>query len=484
VSSIFPKRGELTYYTMQVAAPRPFKEPPMYLKSLTLHNIKLIKELTLDFTHKDEPRKGEPRMWTVIIGPNGTCKTAILQAIALAAAGQSSWLALGGDLARLQRIEGMTPKDAANEDADPKPVDAPLQIEAQLHATHDAEGNAHTPHKNIDIKLKLDRTELVYQDDKNDRLEAKDLDDARRKQSEGWFISAHSQDRGLPENWADNAHRDSNARLINLFERGSSPGLHITRRFADDKERVSAFNKLIQVILRQPEAFFPGLNDMELRGRPNQQDPAGIKLKRIVQPLGTSGKAIKISPSQLGHGHQSTLAWIAELIGHYMKQSSAPLPKNNNADSTHLKSLASFEGIVLVDEIDETLHPEWQLSLIPSLHHLFPKLQFIVTTHSPLMLARLQPDEIVKLKLNEETGLVTRDLNVLDPRTKSAGELYDYYFGVSRTIPPLLADHLDYYRFYAKKADRTNEQDSRVKEARTALLSYGIGVPFEPFKRG
>ena len=45
--------------------------------------MKLLRDFTLDFNTAD----GAPRMWTVIIGPNGTAKTTILQAIALAAAG-------------------------------------------------------------------------------------------------------------------------------------------------------------------------------------------------------------------------------------------------------------------------------------------------------------------------------------------------------------------------------------------------------------
>ena len=40
-------------------------------------------------------------------------------------------------------------------------------------------------------------------------------------------------------------------------------------------------------------------------------------------------------------------------------------------------------GIVLIDEIDAHLHPSWQREIGPWLTKLFPKLQFIVTTHSP-----------------------------------------------------------------------------------------------------
>ncbi|HND29957.1 MAG TPA: AAA family ATPase, partial [Myxococcota bacterium] len=63
----------------------------MYLESLTLKNLRRCRDLRMDFT-----RGGKPRMWTVLIGENGTGKTTILQAIALAAAGNRQAAALAG----------------------------------------------------------------------------------------------------------------------------------------------------------------------------------------------------------------------------------------------------------------------------------------------------------------------------------------------------------------------------------------------------
>lgn len=52
-------------------------------------------------------------------------------------------------------------------------------------------------------------------------------------------------------------------------------------------------------------------------------------------------------------------------------------------------------GTVLIDELDAHLHPEWQLSIRESLAILFPKLQFIITTHSPHLIASAQPNELL-----------------------------------------------------------------------------------------
>jgi len=54
----------------------------MYIRELVVKNVKLLREVTISFL-----RDGKPRMWTVLLGENGLCKTTLLQAAALAASG-------------------------------------------------------------------------------------------------------------------------------------------------------------------------------------------------------------------------------------------------------------------------------------------------------------------------------------------------------------------------------------------------------------
>lgn len=54
------------------------------------------------------------------------------------------------------------------------------------------------------------------------------------------------------------------------------------------------------------------------------------------------------------------------------------------------------EGIVLIDEVDLSLHPEWQQHILPDLRRVFPKIQFIVTTHSPQVVSSV-PSECVRI---------------------------------------------------------------------------------------
>jgi predicted ATP-binding protein involved in virulence len=62
-------------------------------------------------------------------------------------------------------------------------------------------------------------------------------------------------------------------------------------------------------------------------------------------------------------------------------------------------SLHQTPGIVMIDELDLHLHPKWQRRIIEDLRRIFPKIQFIVTTHSPFLIQSLRSgEELVMLE--------------------------------------------------------------------------------------
>jgi predicted ATP-binding protein involved in virulence len=64
-------------------------------------------------------------------------------------------------------------------------------------------------------------------------------------------------------------------------------------------------------------------------------------------------------------------------------------------NSVHAEDALSVSyGIVLIDEIEQHLHPGWQQRILPSLRRIFPKIQFIVTTHSPEVLSTVESQQI------------------------------------------------------------------------------------------
>ena len=63
--------------------------------------------------------------------------------------------------------------------------------------------------------------------------------------------------------------------------------------------------------------------------------------------------------------------------------------------SDRLDSLKKMSGVVIIDEIEQHLHPKWQSKILPSLKKNFPQVQFIVATHSPLVVSSSKNDVLV-----------------------------------------------------------------------------------------
>jgi len=63
--------------------------------------------------------------------------------------------------------------------------------------------------------------------------------------------------------------------------------------------------------------------------------------------------------------------------------------------------LQKTPGVVLIDELDIHLHPQWQRLLVRGLKNAFPRVQFITASHSPQIIGELQPDEILLLGRGE-----------------------------------------------------------------------------------
>ena len=85
----------------------------------------------------------------------------------------------------------------------------------------------------------------------------------------------------------------------------------------------------------------------------------------------------KILPiMQLSAGYQS-LVWMAFDIAYRMAVLN---PDKKDA-------IAQTRGVVLIDEIDLHLHPRWQWNIVNALKSVFPNVQFIAATHSPILFA-------------------------------------------------------------------------------------------------
>ena len=113
------------------------------------------------------------------------------------------------------------------------------------------------------------------------------------------------------------------------------------------------------------------------------------------------------------------------------------------------------EGLVLIDEIETHLHVELQKKIVPILMHLFPNIQFVLTTHSPFILNSTPNAVVYDL---EKGTLVEEGLTNLPYEGVVEG-----YFGAD-LLSQELREKFNEYRTLAQKPDLTDDDYARLAE--------------------
>jgi predicted ATP-binding protein involved in virulence len=103
------------------------------------------------------------------------------------------------------------------------------------------------------------------------------------------------------------------------------------------------------------------------------------------------------SLDELSDGYRAVIALVADLAWR------CGLLNAHHGASAPSES----EGVVLVDELDMHLHPEWQARVLSDLRRTFPKLQFVVSTHSPFLAGSVESHQIRRLVSHPEGTMFT-----------------------------------------------------------------------------
>jgi predicted ATP-binding protein involved in virulence len=132
--------------------------------------------------------------------------------------------------------------------------------------------------------------------------------------------------------------------------------------------------------------------------------------------------------NDLAAGYKNILGMVGDMINRLTRES---VPED----------LSSLEGIVLIDEIDLHLHPKYQKLFVQKLTELFPKIQFIVSTHSPIpLLGAPKNSVIINVSRTREEGikaeLLDIDFSVLTPNAILSSPI----FGFQDLIPESKSD--------------------------------------------
>ena len=127
--------------------------------------------------------------------------------------------------------------------------------------------------------------------------------------------------------------------------------------------------------------------------------------------------SLPIYAADLSDGTQGTLLWIRwlalKMVSHYEFRT----------------DWEEMPAILLIDEIENHLHPTWQRRVIPALLEHFPGLQIFATTHSPFVVAGLRAGQVHMLKRDAD-GVVTASTNEQDIIGWTTDEILRTFMGV------------------------------------------------------
>jgi hypothetical protein len=128
-------------------------------------------------------------------------------------------------------------------------------------------------------------------------------------------------------------------------------------------------------------------------------------------------------------------------------------------------------GIVLIDEVEGHLHLELQERLLPFLTKLFPRMQFIVTTHSPVVISSI--DGAVIYDLSTHTRVISDEL-----RGTRYGTLMTGHFGIGSDFDLKSAKELTELKGLHDKESRAPYEDARLRElaAKLSARSYPLAI--------
>jgi predicted ATP-dependent endonuclease of OLD family len=386
----------------------------MYIENLIIQRLRSIENAEIEFNTLGKSAANYPNI-NVILGENGAGKTTVLRAIALAALGPLLSSSAGYVSEGMVRVtkgkKGKKPvlaKDAF--------VTAKIRTTLNLRV---ALGRSTTKRASDEQNLKMhtriralgtaERLEWQVQP----KLHAESLEKLLfSDRNPEFFIVAYGATRRVEAS----ARVDENARIksrlrryervANLFEEHVAlmplsfwlPELERTHR-----SRYLQIYKLIN----------------ELLPKNCQMQKTSTETQNGIEHL-FEMNGVPLPFRMLSDGFRAYIGWVGDMLFHACR---------GIESRTNLRDLT---GVVLIDEIDLHLHPEWQRTVLPTLGAALPNVQFIVTTHSALVVGSLQAENLFML-IEENEGTVVKRLPERVHGRSADQILLSPYFGLDST---------------------------------------------------
>ena len=175
-------------------------------------------------------------------------------------------------------------------------------------------------------------------------------------------------------------------------------------------------------------------------------------------------------------GYRLTFNWLLDVYAWAMKYRVASAAGDENTSPQVIDNKGYVTGILVIDEIDQHLHPAMQRTIVRNVKNLFPSMQIIASTHSPLVLHGAEIHEIVSL---HRSGMEVRSMALPDYSDFSAedlltsSELFD-----TPAYSVEIEDMRERYRELVVRTDRlSQEEEAELRRAGRRLAQLQILTP-------
>ncbi len=334
----------------------------MYIDKITLQNIRGFKTLEFDLCRGDDQYAG----WTVFTGDNGAGKSSLLKAIAVALTGRDIARSLQPSFHRWIR-EGT--------DSQESKIELTIFPEKGVDTFSEKGQTTYKPFPaTIVLKFSGKDTSIEAPNSLGGKISLAQRglwsEDAR-----GWFSCGYGPFRrvfGASPEATRLMVGPTTERYVTMFQEAASlfevdqwlRNLSHKTLEGKDSER-EKLNLLLEILC---DDLMP--NQITI----DRVDSDGLWLK--------DRNGLQLAWSDMSDGYRAALALLADILRHLINAYGSNGLAERGADGK-LRIIRS--GVVMIDEIDAHLHPEWQREIGFWLKAHFPNIQFLVTTHSPII---------------------------------------------------------------------------------------------------
>jgi hypothetical protein len=432
----------------------------MHLASVEIRNVRSLKLFRMEFT------PGEYAGWHVVLGDNGSGKSSAIRSIALCLAGPQEAPALRqnwSDWLRKGEKKGHIRLD----------IDHDPAVDRQTGRGRPVEGSYVSARLNF-LRGDAGTVTLLPQENANP-------DPLRYVwgEGEGWFAASYGPFRRFV---------GGSKEFDKLFWSNPRLAPHLSA-FGEDVALTEAVAWLQQLHVKHLEKPHERnlVEDMKAFINKGELLPHGTQLVDVDSSgvYFKDGSGTTVQVEQLSDGYRSVLSMTFELVRQLVNTYGASKVVHDIREGVMRINLP---GVVLIDEIDAHLHPTWQRRIGQWFLRLFPRIQFIVTTHSPLICQAATKGSVWRLPVPDDPTAFAGRVGGKELKRLLYGDVLEAYdtelFGLSGTRSDASRERLTRLAELNRKS-RTKGLNAREKQELAGLRrDMPLAAGFDPATAG